>query len=273
MLLSAAGAATVTWRFIDLDLVDNVLGAAVFEAIMDARGKDLVDDTILFWRPSKPAVYVGYHQVVEEDIDVEACRRREIPIVRRILGGGAGYCDSDQVIYNIIFRERANLPHGPKKVYEAVLGGVMEALRVFGLSDVSIDENRFSVYVNGKKISGSGQLSSRGIVNSSGSFLVGFDYAAMSAVLKDPVKNLKADVRKPEDGLTYLRRETSDASMDSAKKALLQGFTRVLGDAHVGELTSYERDLAEKLRPKYLSPEWVFRADLRKRRRHLSAES
>jgi lipoate-protein ligase A len=273
MLLSASGAAEMTWRFIDMDLVDNVFGAAVFEAIMDARGKDRVDDTILFWRPAKPAVYVGYHQMVCEDINVEKCRERNIPIVRRVLGGGAGYCDANQIIYNVIFKERLGLPHGPKKVYQLVLGGVMEALRILGVSDVSVDDGRFSVYANGKKISGSGQLSSRGVVNSSGSFLVDFDYAAMCVVLNDPVKNLRVGVLKPEDGLTFLRREVPDATMDSAKMALLQGFEKVLGEVCDGALTAYELDLAEKLRSKYLSTEWIFRSDLRRKRRDLSAQN
>lgn len=273
MLLPASGAAEMTWRFIDLDLVDNVFGAAVFEAIMDARGKDLVDDTILFWRPIKPAVYVGYHQMVGEDINVEKCREHNIPIVRRVLGGGAGYCNSDQVIYNIIFKERRGLPHGPRGVYLLVLGGVMEALRILGISDVSVDENRFSVYANGKKISGSGQLTSRGVVNSSGSFLVDFDYAAMCAVLKDPVKNLRVGVMKPEDGLTFLSREIPGVTMDLAKKALRQGFEKVLGDVCDGTLSAYELGLAERLRPKYLSAEWIFRSDLRRKRRDLSAQN
>jgi lipoate-protein ligase A len=273
MLLSASGAASVTWRFIDLDLVESVFGAAVFEAIMDARQNDLVDDTILFWRPIKPAVYVGYHQMVEEDIDVKTCRELGVPIVRRILGGGAGYCDANQIIYNIIFKEGAGLPHGPKNVYRLVLRGVMEALRILGISDVSVDENRFSVYANGKKISGSGQLSSQGVVNSSGSFLVDFDYVAMCAVLKDPVKNLKQGVRKPEDGLTFLRKEIPGATMDSAKEALRSGFERVLGEVGTGALTDYELGLAEKLRPKYLSAEWIFRSDLRRKRRDLSAQN
>jgi len=263
----------MTWRFIDLDLVDNVFGAAVFEAIMDARGKDLVDDTILFWRPAKPAVYVGYHQMVEEDINVEECRERNIPIVRRVLGGGAGYCDANQIIYNVIFKERLGVPHGPKNVYQLVLGGVMEALRILGISDVSVDENRFSVYANGRKISGSGQLTCRGVVNSSGSFLVDFDYAAMCAVLKDPVKNLRVGVRKPEDGLTFLSREISGVTMDSAKKALLQGFEKILGETYGGALTAYELEFAEKLRPKYLSAEWIFRSDLRRKRRVLSVQN
>lgn len=258
------------WRFVDLDKVDNVIGAAIFEAIMKARGRDLVDDTVLFWRPSKPAVYIGYHQRAYEDLYVDVCRRMNIPIVRRILGGGTGYCDENQLIYNIIFKENTELPYGPRNVYRFVLGGVAEALHILGIGDVDVDEERFSVYANGRKISGSGQLTSNGVVNSSGSFLIDFNFKAMNKLLRDPVKNLRKGIEKPEDGMTSLKREVGGVSVDEAKKALRQGFEKILGRSCDGGLIPYERDLAGRLRGKYLEDDWIFRADMREARRKMS---
>ena len=258
----------MTWRFIDLGVVDCFYGPASFEAIMDARANDLVPDTILFWRPNKPAVYVGYHQLVNVDINVEACKAAGVPIIRRILGGGTGYCDSDQIIYNVIFKEdAAGLPYGPKGVYIHVLGGVIEALKTLGIKDVLLDEERFSVYANEKKISGSGQLSSGGVVNSSGSFLVDFDCSEMSKYLKDPVKNLKKGVMRPEDGLIWLRREIGKINVEEAGTGLLAGFEKALGPVKSGKLTDYELAIAQMLLPKYISDEWTFRADIRKEKR------
>ena len=255
----------MSWRFIDLGCVDCFYGPAAFEAVMDARAKDLVSDTILFWRPEKPAVYVGYHQCVHADINVEACKAAGVPIIRRILGGGTGYCDCGQIIYNVISKEEGSgLPYGPKGVYGIVLGGVIEALKILGIKDSSIDEERFSVYANGKKISGSGQLSSRGVVNSGGSFLVDFNYFELSKYLKDPVKNLKKNITSPEDGLTCLRREIGEISIEKAGNALRKGFETALGPAASGSLTDYELKAAEELKDKYLSYEWTFRADMRR---------
>jgi len=258
----------MTWRAIDLGIVDCFYGPAAFEAIMDARAKDMVPDTILFWRPNKPAIYIGYHQLVNEDINVEACKAAGVPIIRRILGGGAGYCDCDQIIYNVIFKEDdAGLPYGPKGVYTRVLGGVIESLKMLGIKDALIDEERFSVYANGKKISGSGQLSSGGVVNSSGSFLVGFNCSEMSKYLTDPVKNLKKGIMRPEDGLTCLRREIGVVRMEDACMALRRGFEKALGNTYESDLTEYERKLADSMRSKYLNDEWTYRADNRKTRK------
>jgi lipoate-protein ligase A len=258
----------MTWRYVDLGMVDSLFGPAAFEAIMEAREKDMVPDTFLFWRPKKPAVYVGYHQLVNEDINVTACNAAGVPIIRRILGGGTGYCDPGQIIYNVIFKEDcAGLPCGPRGVYAVVLGGVVEALKTLGIRDARIDTERFSVYANGKKISGSGQLTSNGIVNSSGSFLVDYNYSEMSKYLKDPVKNLKKGVILPEDGMTCLRRETGNNSIEEAAKALLDGLEKALGPAKTGRLTKDELSIAQGLLPKYGSCEWTFRADIRKEKR------
>ena len=256
------------WRFVDLDEVDPISAPAAFEAVMDSVRCGLADDTILFWRPASPAVYVGYHQPVKEDIDVERCRQKGVPIIRRTLGGGTGYCDANQIIYNIIYKEgRSGMPHGPRNVYGLVLQGVIEAVRLLGIVDACIDEQRFGVYANGKKISGSGQLTSGGVVNASGSFLVDFDFSAMKQLLKDPVKNLRAGVREPEEGMTCLRREVGEISVENAKKALRQGFESVLSRAYDGSLSGYEKQLASHLREKYVSDGWNFRADLREDRR------
>ncbi len=256
------------YRFIDADLVDRFYGPALFEAVMKAVEEDAADNTLLFWRPTKPAVYIGYHQLVSEDINVDACRRMKIPIIRRILGGGTGFCDRNVLIYNIIFREDSEaMPHGPRNVYMFTLQGLVEALYSFGIRDVEIEEERYGVYANGRKISGSGQLTSRGVVNTSGSFLVDFDVGTMSKLLKNPVKNLKKGVEKPEDGITWLRNEIPDVTVDDARKALREGFEKILGKTFDGGLSSYEGELADELKGKYLEEDWIYRADLRKKRR------
>jgi lipoate-protein ligase A len=257
------------WRFIDLDLVDPHLGPAVFEAVMETRQKNLAADTVLFWRPNKPAVYVGYHQYVLEDINVEACRKDNLPIVRRTLGGGTGYCDQNQIIYNLIFSpSERGIPQSPKEIYHYALKGLIDALHNIGISDAVIDETRYSVYANGKKISGSGQLSTNGITDSSGSFLVDFDYEKMSKYLTNPVKNLKPGIKNPADGLTSLNRELNrKVSIEEAKTELRKGFDKALGKSTDCFLTEYELSKAEDLKPRYFTEEWTFRADERRKRR------
>ncbi len=257
----------MAWRFIDLGKIDCFLGPALFEAMMQVRREEKIPDTLFFWQPERPAVYIGYHQLAREEANLDECAKAGVPIIRRVLGGGAGYCDADQILYNLIYAEGGGIPRGPANSYRFILPGLIEALHIMGLDDACIDKERFGVYVNGKKVSGSGQLSSDGVVNSGGSFLVDFNYAAMGRCLRNPVKNLKNGVLRPEDGLTTVRRELGAANMDEAKKALRSGFEKILGKTVDGELTEYEIGLAGGFRKKYLEDDWTFRSDLRKEKK------
>jgi len=257
------------WRFIDLGEIDPFLGPATFEAVMDAVEKKESEATVLFWRPKSQAVYIGFHQLAHQDIDIPACRDAGIPVIRRTLGGGTGYCDRNQVIYNIIFREDGSfVGRGPEAVYIHVLRGLIEALDILGISRCSIDKERFGVHASSRKISGSGQLTDKGVVNSSGSFLVDFDFQMMKRCLRDPVKNLKKGIKEPEEGMTCIRKELGrDVSMDEASLALRAGFERILGKTTDGRLSGYEKSLSKELRHRYTTEEWTFRADHRKMRR------
>jgi len=47
-----------------------------------------------------------------------------IGIVRRILGGGCGFCDEDQILFSVIGKERGTIPSDIKAAYEKVLGAL-----------------------------------------------------------------------------------------------------------------------------------------------------
>jgi len=51
-------------------------------------------NTVLLVQPSAPYVCLGFHQELEKEIDVECCREKGLPIIRRSQGGGATYLDN-----------------------------------------------------------------------------------------------------------------------------------------------------------------------------------
>ena len=95
----------MTWRFIDTDKIDGYYSAALFESTARHVGAGEVDETILFWRVKSPAVYLGYHQYVEDEINEDYCTDNGIQVIRRVLGGGCGFCDENQILFSIIGRE------------------------------------------------------------------------------------------------------------------------------------------------------------------------
>ncbi len=259
------------FRFLDLDDIDGFYSAALFESIGRHVGSGSVPETILFWRVRSPVVYLGYHQCVLDEIDVDFCNRSNIGIVRRILGGGCGFCDGDQILYSIIGREEGVIPRDIQDAYKKVLGGVVNALRWLGAGG-EIEPGRNAVYSRGRKISGNAQGRFGGTVMINGSLLLDFDFDLMDRVLKNPTKNL-GPVEHARDGMITLKEMGID-DIEAVKNALRQGFEKALGiSSHDGMLALSEAEMANQLLDKYLQHDWTYRMDIKRAlRKKLTAD-
>ncbi len=247
------------WRFLDLDKIDGFYSVAVFESIGRHVGAGSFPETILFWRVRSPVVYLGYHQCVEDEVYADYCTDNNIGIVRRILGGGCGFCDEDQILYSVIGREEGVIPRDIQNAYRKVLSGVVKTLESLGVGG-EIEPAHNAVYSQDRKISGNaqGRLDSAVLVN--GSLLLDFDFELMDKVLKNPTKNLRP-VASARDGMVTLR-ELGIIDMDTVKISLRQGFENALGVSSCeGKLTESEKKLAAVLLDKYNRNDWTYKMD------------
>ena len=260
----------MTWRFIDAGRIDGYYSAALFESIAKHVGTGRADETILFWRVVTPVVYLGYHQYVEDEIHEDYCAANGIQVIRRVLGGGCGFCDENQILFSVIGREEGGvISPDIRNAYSRVLGGVVSALEALGC-DGELEPARNAVYSGGRKISGNAQGRFDGAVLVNGSFLMDFDFDEMDRVLKDPVKNLAADVRYARDGMITLSDLIGWRSyeVEHVKEVLKMGFEDALGVTAVrGALTDSEDRLASRLVDRHRSQGWVYRMDEKRRRR------
>jgi len=250
------------WRFLDIDKIDGFYSAALFESIAKHVGAGSSPETILFWRVKSPVVYLGYHQYVEEEINADFCSRNNIGIVRRVLGGGCGFCDEKQILYSVIGQEGGVIPGDIQSAYTKVLGGVVEALETLGAGGM-LEPARNAVYSKGRKISGNAQGRFDGAVLINGSLLLDFDFGLMDKVLKNPTKNLHP-VATAKDGMITLK-EMGIMDIDAVKKALRMGFEDALGiSSKDGMLTESEARMANQLLDKYLRHDWTYRMDIKR---------
>lgn len=258
------------WRFLDAGRIDGYYSAALFESIAKHVGAGRVDETILFWRVRTPVVYLGYHQYVEDEIHEDYCVANDIQVIRRVLGGGCGFCDGNQILFSVIGREAGGvISPDIGNAYSCVLGGVVSALEALGC-DGLIEPARNAVYSGGRKISGNAQGRFDGAVLVNGSFLLDFDFDEMDRVLKDPTKNLTAGVCHARDGMITLSDLLGQHGYDicGVSEALKRGFEDALGVTAVcGVLTDPEDQLASRLVERHRSRDWIYRMDEKRRRR------
>lgn len=250
---------TEEWRLLDTGARPSAENIALDEAILEAHSRDLAPNTLRFLQFRPRCTLVGYHQVVEQEVRLDFCRERGIEINRRITGGGAIFCDTSQLGWEIFAsRDHARLPRRLEDLYARLCQGAVRGLERLGVPAAFRPKN--DIEVEGRKISGTGGTEIDSALLFQGTLLVDFDVDTMLRALRIPTEKLKdKGVSSVRERVTCLSWELGHAPpLSHIKTALAAGFAETLGVEFVlGSLTTAEeRLLAEKL-PHFRSESWV----------------
>jgi lipoate-protein ligase A len=260
---------TAEWRLIINDLVEPITGVATIEAVGIARSKNLVPNTIIFWRPKTPFICLGYFQRVKDEIYPEVCEKMGIKVARRILGGGTGYVDTNQLLYDVVTNSEHPLTFTTgniERMYKHALIGVIQGLKELGFEDVVLKPDYNSaIWLNGKKVSGNSATGLSGSQIVGGSLLLELDYEALAKTFRNPFKNLKAGINTLSEGITAINLERKDkVTLDQVKAAVKVGFEKALNiKLTQGIFVKEELELIEQLKPKFASHEWTYHMDIK----------
>lgn len=151
------------------------------------RDAEMMTLRIYSWRP--PAVSIGYGQEAEKEIDPRQCERYGIDLVRRITGGRAVLHDQE-LTYSLVAPDSHPALGGRSGVMlRAVSDALVETLKYFDVPAEQAMEGRcgsgdhddvcftatgrYEITAVGRKLAGSAQRRSRGVVLQHGSVLLG----------------------------------------------------------------------------------------------------
>lgn len=144
------------WRLVKSGALEPLAVHASYEAIAKSVASGEAPNTLHICWPSRPYVCIGVHQIAELDVDLNKCRELGIELVRRQVGGGTVYLDSDQFFYHIIVN-RKHAPIGIRELFKRFLRPTVCTYRRFGLPAEYRPIN--DVIVNNRKASGNGAVS------------------------------------------------------------------------------------------------------------------
>jgi lipoate-protein ligase A len=254
------------WRLLKLETHNAYTNMAIDEAILTARIHNLVPNTIRFYRWKPSAVSIGKFQNIQNEVNIENCRKYGVDIVRRITGGGTVYHDAEgEITYSIITDKKDLKAKDITEVYQKVYAGIAEALEILGINADFNEGNAKAcpnLTVNGKKISGSAQSHKSGIVLQHGTLLLDVDLEKMFTFLRVPwAKTCMEVANVAKNKITSIKEIlTKNVSLEEIINALTEGFQKAL-DIQLAEekLTLYELKCAQKLcKEKYATKEWNF---------------
>ena len=250
-----------TWRLLDTGARSAAENMALDEALLELRAEEKIPNTLRFLQFSSPAVLVGHHQSVEEEVRLDYCRNKQIEINRRLTGGGALYWGRAELGWEIyVSKKDSRIPSNIEALYRKVGEASASGLQRLGLRAYFRPRN--DVEVSGRKISGTGGTELSGAILFQGTLLVDFDVNEMLRALRIPTEKLQdKEIDSVKDRVTCLRWELGRMpSLVSIKDSLMKGFQETFGvHFNPGHLTPEEESLLKEKLPHFSSPEHIFK--------------
>ena len=246
------------WRFVNLGAIDGLTIQNIYEAVAWSVSKGLAPNTIIFCYPSHPYVCIGVHQIAELEVDVDYCKLQNIPIIRRQVGGGAVYLDSNQQFYHVIVH--INHPLAKKAIedfYHEILQAVVNFYRSYGLPAKYKPIN--DVVIRNRKASGNGATRLYDSMVLIGNVILDFNPEKAARILKIPDEKFRDKIVKSiSEWITSLRKELGYIPpREEVIERLKKNFEEALGIELVeGNLLEEERVKLNDLIKERSSYEW-----------------
>ncbi len=240
------------WRLIKTIIGSGKMQMAIDEAMMFARSKRIVPNTLRFYKWSPACVSIGFFQNINEEVDILKCDDLGIDYVRRYTGGGAVFHENE-VTYSIVLSEE-DVPKDIVHSYRLICGALVKGFEKLGVKAEFKAIN--DIEVNGKKISGNAQTRKNGIVLQHGTILLDVNVDKMFSLLKVPDEKIRDKIiQNVKERLTSLE---GKFDFNKVKKTMISAFQETFKIKFKEEkLTEKEEELAKKLyKEKYSTIEW-----------------
>jgi len=264
------------WRIIPFTHLSASENMAMDEAIFRVNQRKYSPPTLRIYSWCPPSISLGYFQKTFNEVDVSACSRYHIDIVRRPTGGKAVLHEND-LTYAVIAKE-----HNPLftpdilGTYKIISGCIADALSELGIhAEMSVDgrtsgddslkavcfssPSHYELLVNKRKICGSAQIRSRGVFLQHGSILLDFDPVRTCALLVPRDGDRERQIERLRESVTSVYEHTgAEISMVKICHVLQRSFEKKLGIELVeGGLTAEEEALMTRLiKDKYSNNKW-----------------
>ncbi|WP_040204471.1 lipoate--protein ligase [Neobacillus jeddahensis] len=194
-------------------ITDPQINLAIEEYAL--KNLDINESYLLFYI-NEPSIIIGKNQNTIEEINTEYVESKGIHVVRRLSGGGAVYHDLGNLNFSFITKDDGESFHNFRKFTEPVV----TALKKLGVNAELSGRN--DLEVEGRKISGNAQFSTRGRMFSHGTLLFDSEMEHVVSALK--VKKDKIESK----GIKSVRSRVANISEFLTEKITIQAFRSLI---------------------------------------------
>lgn len=151
------------------------------------------------WEPDRRYVVLGRSNQAERELYLDNCRRDDVPVARRLGGGGAVLLDKGMLVVSIA--EKVSRLRGPLQWFDKFNNIVIRALEMSGVRGLT-QKGVSDVCIRDRKILGSCLHLPKGAVFYHASLLVSCDLLSMNEYLRHPSR--EPDYRKGRPHLKFV---------------------------------------------------------------------
>lgn len=201
-------------KFIDNQgITDPRINLAIEEYAL--KNLDINESYLLFYI-NKPSIIIGKNQNTIEEINTEYVEKNGLHVVRRLSGGGAVYHDLGNLNFSFITKDDGESFHNFLKFTEPVI----TALNKLGVNAELSGRNDLTV--EGRKISGNAQFSTKGRMFSHGTLMLDSEIENVVSALK--VKKDKIESK----GIKSIRSRVANISEFLTEKISIAEFRQLI---------------------------------------------
>jgi len=260
------------WRLIRSGPLPGAMNMALDDALLQAVADGTSPPILRLYRWQPATLTLGYAQKVANSVDLEACRRAGLDVVRRPTGGRAVLHDRE-VTYAVI--TPCAPPFGPSVThnYRVIAGVLQTALRQLGVAAELVPGKvhgqqgkavcfvapaQYELLVDGCKVAGCAQKRRSGAFLQHGSIPLDLDLPLLDRLLPGDADETFTRL----DGVGWLNRfAPRPLSIDEVEAMLMRSFSAEFGiSLQESQLTEQEAALAGDLsRRFYANPSWTLK--------------
>lgn len=212
-------------------------------------------DVFLLWQ-NDPCLVLGKNQNIFEEVNLSYCKEQNLPLVRRMSGGGTVYHDRQNLNFSFILNADQSSDFHIHKVSQPIV----EALRSLGLPVELTPRNDLFLY--GKKICGTAQHMKKNRLLYHGCLLFDADLQVLEKALQ--VKTLSIESKGTKSVRSQVTNIKShllqkDFSLQDLKQLLKEKIQSSVSSFSVYHLSEEEKEKVLALeKDKYLSWDWLY---------------
>jgi lipoate---protein ligase len=216
--------------------------------------RNRTEECFILWR-SRPCILIGKNQNAYSEINMDYVKEHNLPVVRRISGGGAIFNDLGNILFGFISNKGTNTFADFARFTEPIIA----ALKSLGVNAELSGRN--DITIEGKKFSGNAQAKYGNRILHHGSILYSSNITDLSAALNvRPIKFQDKSVKSVISRVTNISEHLkSPMEVEEFKDYIMNFIMQTNSEASIYNLTEEDLFNINKLaREKTSTWEWNF---------------